>query len=130
MSRRFRRAGYQAIDRICDYYISLRDMPVSSQVEPGYLKEALPGVHFPFWLWLFLSDPVLASPPTVGEDFQLIADDYQQYILPGKLAEYESRNIVHLIRTDRPGPLAASLVLCLLPYRRYVRSHPWRTLRL
>ncbi|KAG1794187.1 pyridoxal phosphate-dependent transferase [Suillus plorans] len=62
----FRRAGYQAIDRICDYYISLRDKPVSSQVEPGYLRKALP-----------------AFAPTEGEDFQLIADDYQKYIIPG-----------------------------------------------
>lgn len=62
----FRRAGYQAIDRICDYYISLRDKPVSSQVEPGYLRKALP-----------------ASAPVEGEDFQLIADDYQKYIIPG-----------------------------------------------
>ncbi|OAX35426.1 hypothetical protein K503DRAFT_370304 [Rhizopogon vinicolor AM-OR11-026] len=62
----FRRAGYQAIDRICDYYISLRDMSVTSQVEPGYLRKLLP-----------------ASAPTVGEDFQLIADDYLKYILPG-----------------------------------------------
>jgi hypothetical protein len=30
--RRFRKAGYQAIDRICDYYYSLQDLPVSSQV--------------------------------------------------------------------------------------------------
>ncbi|OAX40527.1 hypothetical protein K503DRAFT_781319, partial [Rhizopogon vinicolor AM-OR11-026] len=63
----FRKAGYQAIDRICDYYTSLRDRPVTSQVEPGYLRKLLPG----------------ASAPTVGEDFQLIADDYQKYILPG-----------------------------------------------
>jgi hypothetical protein len=49
---RFRRAGYQAIDRICDYYISLRDKPVSSQVEPGYLRKALPGIYLPFWLVL------------------------------------------------------------------------------
>ncbi|OJA12592.1 hypothetical protein AZE42_06905 [Rhizopogon vesiculosus] len=62
----FRKAGYQAIDRICDYYISLRDMPVTSQVEPGYLRKLLP-----------------ASAPTAGEDFQLIADDYQKFILPG-----------------------------------------------
>ncbi|KAG2074868.1 hypothetical protein BDR04DRAFT_1150671 [Suillus decipiens] len=62
----FRRAGYQAIDRICDYHNSLRDKPVSSQVEPGYLRKALP-----------------ASAPMEGEDFQLIADDYQKYIIPG-----------------------------------------------
>ncbi|KAG2352272.1 pyridoxal phosphate-dependent transferase [Suillus spraguei] len=62
----FRKAGYQAIDRICDYHNSLRDKPVSSQVEPGYLRKALP-----------------ASAPMEGEDFQLIADDYQKYIIPG-----------------------------------------------
>ncbi|KAI0308504.1 hypothetical protein OF83DRAFT_1180736, partial [Amylostereum chailletii] len=39
----FRKAGYQAIDRICDYYYSLREKPVSAQVEPGYLRKALPG---------------------------------------------------------------------------------------
>ncbi|KAH7921280.1 hypothetical protein BV22DRAFT_1198315 [Leucogyrophana mollusca] len=62
----FRKAGYQAIDRICDYYYSLQGKPVASQVEPGYLRKALP-----------------PSVPTVGEDFQVIADDYQKLILPG-----------------------------------------------
>ncbi|KAJ3529049.1 hypothetical protein NM688_g7910 [Phlebia brevispora] len=62
----FRKAGYQAIDRICDYYYSLQDRPVASQVHPGYLREALP-----------------SSAPEEGEDFQLIADDYQKYIIPG-----------------------------------------------
>ncbi|KAF7789995.1 hypothetical protein EIP86_000943 [Pleurotus ostreatoroseus] len=62
----FRKAGYQAIDRICDYYSSLQDKPVASQVHPGYLREALP-----------------PSAPEDGEDFQLIADDYQKFIVPG-----------------------------------------------
>ena len=62
----FRKAGYQAIDRICDYYYSLQDKPVQSQVEPGYLRKALPD-----------------TPPEVGEDFQEIADDYQKLIIPG-----------------------------------------------
>lgn len=39
---RFRKAGYQAIDRICDYYYSLQNLPVISKVEPGYLKEHIP----------------------------------------------------------------------------------------
>lgn len=65
-AEQFRRAGYQAIDRICDYHVTLRDRPVLSQVEPGYLRKALP-----------------SSAPTEGEDFQLIADDYQKYIIPG-----------------------------------------------
>lgn len=39
---RFRKAGYQAIDRICDYYYSLEERPVIAKVEPGYLKPLLP----------------------------------------------------------------------------------------
>ncbi|EGO00872.1 hypothetical protein SERLA73DRAFT_178838 [Serpula lacrymans var. lacrymans S7.3] len=62
----FRKAGYQAIDRICDYYYSLQGRAVTSQVEPGYLRKALP-----------------ALAPTSGEDFQEIADDYQKLIIPG-----------------------------------------------
>ncbi|THU89379.1 hypothetical protein K435DRAFT_781667 [Dendrothele bispora CBS 962.96] len=64
----FRKAGYQAIDRICDYYYSLQQskFPVVSEVEPGYLKPLLP-----------------SAAPEVGEDIQVIADDYQKFIVPG-----------------------------------------------
>ncbi|RDB24903.1 Tyrosine decarboxylase 1 [Hypsizygus marmoreus] len=62
----FRKAGYQAIDRICDYYYSLQNRPVISKVEPGYLKQHLP-----------------LTAPEKGEDFQVIADDYQKFIVPG-----------------------------------------------
>ncbi|KAH7883152.1 pyridoxal phosphate-dependent transferase [Phlebopus sp. FC_14] len=62
----FRRAGYKAIDHICDYYYSLQNKPVASQVEPGYLKKVLP-----------------PAAPITGEDFDLITDDYQKYIVPG-----------------------------------------------
>ncbi|KAI0076732.1 hypothetical protein K474DRAFT_1201695 [Panus rudis PR-1116 ss-1] len=62
----FRKAGYQAINRICDYYYSLEEKPVASQVQPGYLIQALPD-----------------SAPEQGEDFQTIADDYQKLIIPG-----------------------------------------------
>ncbi|KAI0643877.1 aromatic-L-amino-acid decarboxylase [Trametes meyenii] len=62
----FRKAGYQAIDRICDYYASLQSRPVVSQVEPGYLVDALP-----------------QNPPEEAEDFGAIADDFQKLILPG-----------------------------------------------
>ena len=43
MAYSFRKAGYQAIDRICDYYATMQDRPVVSQVRPGYLLEVLPG---------------------------------------------------------------------------------------
>ncbi|KAF4567801.1 hypothetical protein EYR40_006810 [Pleurotus pulmonarius] len=62
----FRKAGYQAIDRICDYYYTLQDKPVVSSVKPGYLRDSLP-----------------VEAPEAGEDFQEIADDYQKLIIPG-----------------------------------------------
>ncbi|KAK0460895.1 pyridoxal phosphate-dependent transferase [Desarmillaria tabescens] len=62
----FRKAGYQAIDRICDYHYSLRNKPVVANVQPGYLKPLIP-----------------SAPPDAGEDFQTIADDYQRLIVPG-----------------------------------------------
>ncbi|KZT18495.1 hypothetical protein NEOLEDRAFT_1143320 [Neolentinus lepideus HHB14362 ss-1] len=62
----FRKAGYKAIDRICDYYYSLHAKPVVSQVQPGYLREALP-----------------ENAPEHGEDFDNVQDDYQKLIVPG-----------------------------------------------
>ncbi|KZT04883.1 uncharacterized protein LAESUDRAFT_760636 [Laetiporus sulphureus 93-53] len=62
----FRKAGYQAVDRICEYYYSLQSRPVVPPVQPGYLIKALPD-----------------SPPDTGEDFTAIADDYQKLIMPG-----------------------------------------------
>lgn len=42
---RFRSAGYQAIDRICDLYEKLEERDVTADVEPGYLRKALPGTY-------------------------------------------------------------------------------------
>lgn len=39
---RFRKAGYAAIDRICDYYANIESRPVVAQVEPGFLVKLLP----------------------------------------------------------------------------------------
>jgi aromatic-L-amino-acid/L-tryptophan decarboxylase len=43
---RFRKAGYDAIDRICAYYYSIRERPVVAQVKPGYLRDLIPGTIF------------------------------------------------------------------------------------
>ena len=45
MSYRFRQAGYQAIDRICDYYDSLQERTVVPNVQPGYLRDHIPGIN-------------------------------------------------------------------------------------
>ncbi|TFK23692.1 aromatic-L-amino-acid decarboxylase [Coprinopsis marcescibilis] len=62
----FRKAGYQAIDNICDYFYSLGDKPLVSPVEPGYLSKLVP-----------------SSAPDAGEDFDQISDDFKELILPG-----------------------------------------------
>ncbi|KAG8997249.1 hypothetical protein FRB94_007779 [Tulasnella sp. JGI-2019a] len=62
----FRKAGYEAVDRICDYYESLEKRPVVAQVEPGYLAKLIPD-----------------HAPEEGEPFSSIADDFQKVILPG-----------------------------------------------
>ncbi|KAG8888279.1 hypothetical protein FRB98_008025 [Tulasnella sp. 332] len=62
----FRKAGYEAVDRICDYYQSLAERPVVAQVEPGYLAKLIPD-----------------HAPEEGEPFASIADDFQKVILPG-----------------------------------------------
>ncbi|KAJ7647540.1 pyridoxal phosphate-dependent transferase [Roridomyces roridus] len=62
----FRKAGYAAIDKICDYYINLNSKRVVSNVQPGYLAPLLP-----------------SAPPEKGEDFDAIAADYDRVIMPG-----------------------------------------------
>ncbi|KAH9967309.1 aromatic-L-amino-acid decarboxylase [Russula dissimulans] len=62
----FRKAGYDAIDRICAYYYSLREKPVVAQVKPGYLRDLIPDFA-----------------PQKGHEWADIVDDYQKVILPG-----------------------------------------------
>ncbi|ORX34523.1 putative aromatic-L-amino-acid decarboxylase [Kockovaella imperatae] len=62
----FRKAGYAAIDRICDYYATLAERPVKAEVKPGYLINALPD-----------------HPPEQGEDFEVISSEFEKHVLPG-----------------------------------------------
>ena len=81
---RFRKAGYQAIDRICDHYNTIEGKPVRPSVEPGYLRNALPGGPSSHPLFTQNTDlPVPAAPPTKGEDIEDIANDFQNLIMPG-----------------------------------------------
>jgi aromatic-L-amino-acid decarboxylase len=62
----FRKAGYAAVDRICDYYASLAERPVSAQVQPGFLSASIP-----------------TSAPETGEAWERIDNDYHSVIMPG-----------------------------------------------
>ncbi|EST07375.2 Pyridoxal phosphate-dependent decarboxylase [Kalmanozyma brasiliensis GHG001] len=62
----FRKAGYAAVDRICDYYSSLSTLPVSAQVQPGFLSSSIP-----------------SHPPIAGEPWSTIDNEYHTTIMPG-----------------------------------------------
>ncbi|CAJ0868804.1 3465_t:CDS:2, partial [Entrophospora sp. SA101] len=40
--KEFRKRGYEAIDRICNYFQEIDNYDVVSKVEPGYLTKLLP----------------------------------------------------------------------------------------
>ncbi|TKY87550.1 hypothetical protein EX895_003564 [Sporisorium graminicola] len=62
----FRKAGYAAVDRICDYYTTLSTLPVSAAVEPGFLAASIP-----------------TTAPAHGEPWSSIDADYHNIIMPG-----------------------------------------------
>ncbi|AZL73538.1 DOPA decarboxylase [Pseudomonas oryziphila] len=62
----FRQHGHQLIDLIADYRQTVAERPVMAQVEPGYLKAALP-----------------ATAPQQAEPFAAILKDVDQLLMPG-----------------------------------------------
>src|SRR5688572_18585775 len=62
----FRKYGYQVVDWIAQYLSHSEGHPVLSQVEPGYLKAALP-----------------KSPPVEGEAMAKMLADIDEHIMPG-----------------------------------------------
>ncbi|MFT8230815.1 DOPA decarboxylase [Pseudomonas guariconensis] len=62
----FRQYGHQLIDLIADYRQSVAERPVMAQVEPGYLKAALP-----------------SEAPQQGEPFEAILADVDKLLMPG-----------------------------------------------
>ncbi|WP_459205971.1 DOPA decarboxylase [Pseudomonas sp. MLB6B] len=62
----FRQYGHQLIDLIADYRQTVAERPVMAQVEPGYLKAALP-----------------TAAPQQGEPFEAVLEDVQRLVMPG-----------------------------------------------
>ncbi|TDJ77438.1 aspartate aminotransferase family protein [Pseudomonas putida] len=62
----FRQYGHQLIDLIADYRQNIAERPVMAQVEPGYLKQALP-----------------SQAPQRGEAFEAILSDVDKLLMPG-----------------------------------------------
>ena len=61
----FRRFGHEIVDWIADYLERMEELPVLSQVEPGWLKGELPD-----------------SAPDAGQDFAEVVKDIDRLILP------------------------------------------------
>jgi aromatic-L-amino-acid/L-tryptophan decarboxylase len=62
----FRTLGKEMIDVIADYYKTIHELPVKSQVSPGYLRELLP-----------------KAAPEAPEDFAAVMKDVHAHIVPG-----------------------------------------------
>lgn len=73
-AEQLRENGHKMVDFIADYYKSIENFPVLSQVEPGYLRELLPD-----------------SAPNQPESLQQVFDDLQAKILPG-VTHWQSPN--------------------------------------
>ncbi|ONH93122.1 hypothetical protein PRUPE_8G214500 [Prunus persica] len=73
-AEQLRENAHKMVDFIADYYKTIENFPVLSQVQPGYLRELLPD-----------------SAPTHPEPLQHIFDDIQAKILPG-VTHWQSPN--------------------------------------
>ena len=62
----FRKHAHQIVDWIADYYNSIEEYPVKSQVKPGEIKAGLP-----------------AAPPERSEPFDQLFKDFKDQIMPG-----------------------------------------------
>ncbi|KAK7412801.1 hypothetical protein VNO78_04437 [Psophocarpus tetragonolobus] len=72
--KEFRRQGHMIIDFLADYYQSITNYPVLSQVEPGYLRKLTPSFA-----------------PLNPEPIEAILQDLQQHIIPG-ITHWQSPN--------------------------------------
>ncbi|KAK0101263.1 hypothetical protein ONS95_006442 [Cadophora gregata] len=75
-SKQFKEAAASAIDEIVNYYDTIEDRRVVSNVEPGYLKKLLPD-----------------GPPQDGESWADIQKDIETKIMPG-LTHWQSPNFM------------------------------------
>ncbi|MFQ5610875.1 MAG: pyridoxal-dependent decarboxylase [Anaerolineae bacterium] len=82
----FRRYGRAVIDWIADYYERVESLPVLSQIEPGQIQAALP-----------------PEPPSKGEDFADILQDFETLVLPG-ITHWQSPNFFAFFPANSSGP--------------------------
>ena len=82
----FRRCGRLVVDWIADYYESIEEYPVLSQVQPGEIRAALP-----------------SEPPMQGEDIEDMLQDMSNLIMPG-VTHWQSPNFFAFFPANASGP--------------------------
>jgi aromatic-L-amino-acid decarboxylase len=102
----FRKYGREVVDWIADYYQSIEQYPVLSQVQPGEIRTKLP-----------------PSPPKRGEPFNEIFADIEKTIFPG-ITHWQSPNFFAFFPANASGP---SILAELLSAGLGVQGMLWAT---
>ena len=89
----FRRQGHAAIDWIADYWASLDDLPVRSQVQPGDVRRSLPD-----------------SAPEQGESFEALLADLDELVVPGLTHWQHPRFFAYFPANSSPAAILGDLV--------------------
>ena len=92
-SSTFRSAAHAAVDEIIDYFDTIHDRPVASEVEPGYLRKVLPD-----------------GPPDVGEHWNSIQKDIEAKIMPG-LMHWQSPDFMAFFPTASTFPAILGVMM-------------------
>lgn len=89
----FRRHGHAAIDWIADYWASLDDLPVRSQVAPGDVRAQLP-----------------ASAPEAAEPFDALLADLNRVVVPGLTHWQHPRFFAYFPANSSPAAILGDLL--------------------
>ena len=89
----FRRHGHAAIDWIADYWASLDDLPVLSQVAPGDVRRALPD-----------------APPEQAEGFDALLADLDEVVVPGLTHWQHPRYFAYFPANSSPAAILGDLL--------------------
>ncbi|WP_217630395.1 pyridoxal phosphate-dependent decarboxylase family protein [Nocardioides exalbidus] len=89
----FRRQGHAAIDWIADYWASLDELPVRSQLAPGDVRRLLP-----------------ASAPEDAEPFDAVLDDLDRVVVPGLTHWQHPRFFAYFPANSSPAAILGDLL--------------------
>ena len=89
----FRRHGHAAIDWIADYWASLDELPVLSQVGPGDVRRMLP-----------------TEPPEDAESFDALLADLDQIVVPGLTHWQHPRFFAYFPANSSPAAILGDLL--------------------